>query len=34
MFGLNRTKNAVHCTDLQADGELEVSYFFRILAGA
>lgn len=30
-FGLDRTKNAVHCTDLPEDGLLEVEYFFNIL---
>ena len=32
-FGLNKTQNAVHCTDLAEDGQLEVSYFFTIIAG-
>mmetsp|Transcript_23564 Transcript_23564/g.51719 ORF Transcript_23564/g.51719 Transcript_23564/m.51719 type:complete len:378 (+) Transcript_23564:84-1217(+) len=31
-FGLNKIKNAVHCTDLPEDGELEAEYFFQILA--
>jgi len=31
LFGLNKIKNGVHCTDLQADGPLEVNYFFSIL---
>jgi nucleoside-diphosphate kinase len=30
-YGLDRVKNAVHCTDLQEDGLLEVEYFFNIL---
>lgn len=30
-FGVSRVKNAVHCTDLPEDGELEVNYFFNIL---
>lgn len=30
-FGLDKIKNAVHCTDLPEDGPLEVEYFFRIL---
>lgn len=29
-FGQNRTHNAVHCTDLEEDGALEVEYFFSI----
>lgn len=29
-FGHSRTVNAVHCTDLQEDGTLEVEYFFSI----
>ena len=29
-FGLSRTLNAVHCTDLEEDGLLEVEYFFSI----
>lgn len=33
-FGLNKIQNAVHCTDLEEDGPLEVSYFFTILAGS
>ena len=32
-YGLNKIQNAVHCTDLEEDGPLEVSYFFTILAG-
>ncbi|XP_033637852.1 nucleoside diphosphate kinase 7-like [Asterias rubens] len=31
-FGLNKIKNAIHCTDLPEDCQLEVEYFFRILA--
>mmetsp|Transcript_14303 Transcript_14303/g.38796 ORF Transcript_14303/g.38796 Transcript_14303/m.38796 type:complete len:381 (+) Transcript_14303:202-1344(+) len=31
LFGLNKVKNGVHCTDLQVDGPLEVNYFFAIL---
>jgi nucleoside-diphosphate kinase len=31
IFGENRIKNAVHCTDLDEDGILEVEYFFKIL---
>lgn len=30
-FGLNKTRNGVHCTDLVEDGQLEVEYFFSIL---
>ena len=30
-FGIDTVKNAVHCTDLETDGEIEVAYFFRIL---
>ena len=30
-FGLNRVSNAVHCTDLPEDGQMEVEYFFKIL---
>lgn len=32
-FGLNKIQNAVHCTDMEEDGPLEVSYFFTILSG-
>lgn len=32
-FGIDRVKNAVHCTDLPEDGLLEVEYFFNILYG-
>jgi len=31
LFGVDKTKNAVHCTDLADDAALEVEYFFRIL---
>nr|KAG5687916.1 hypothetical protein BaRGS_014365 [Batillaria attramentaria] len=31
IFGTDKIKNAVHCTDLAEDGQLEVEYFFRIL---
>jgi nucleoside-diphosphate kinase len=31
MFGKDRVKNAVHCTDLSEDGVLEVQYFFELL---
>jgi nucleoside-diphosphate kinase len=30
-FGIDRVKNAVHCTDLPEDGGLECQYFFDIL---
>ncbi|XP_035707297.1 nucleoside diphosphate kinase 7-like [Folsomia candida] len=30
-FGTSTVKNAVHCTDLCLDAEMEVDYFFRIL---
>jgi len=30
-YGLDRVRNAVHCTDLPEDGLLEVEYFFNIL---
>ncbi|XP_057301625.1 nucleoside diphosphate kinase 7-like [Hydractinia symbiolongicarpus] len=30
-FGIDKIKNAVHCTDLPDDALLEVEYFFRIL---
>ena len=29
--GLDKVMNAMHCTDLTEDGQLEVEYFFRIL---
>lgn len=31
LFGKDRVKNAVHCTDLSEDGVLEVQYFFELL---
>lgn len=31
LFGVNKILNAVHCTDLPDDAELEVEYFFRLL---
>lgn len=31
MFGKDRVKNAVHCTDLSEDGVLEVQYFFELI---
>lgn len=30
-FGIDRIKNAIHCTDLPEDGSLECEYFFSIL---
>lgn len=30
-FGVDRVKNAVHCTDLPEDGLIEVEYFFNIM---
>lgn len=32
-YGVDRVRNAVHCTDLAEDGLLEVEYFFNILYG-
>lgn len=31
LYGKDKVKNAVHCTDLAEDATLEVEYFFRIL---
>ncbi len=31
IFGKDRVKNAIHCTDLPEDGILEVQYFFELL---
>ncbi|GAB1607360.1 nucleoside diphosphate kinase 7-like isoform X1 [Argonauta hians] len=31
IFGKDKIRNAVHCTDLPEDGVLEVEYFFKIL---
>lgn len=33
-FGLDRVRNAVHCTDLTEDGALESEYFFKVLQGS
>ena len=33
-FGSDKVKNAVHCTDLQDDGPLELEYFFSILVNS
>jgi nucleoside-diphosphate kinase len=30
-FGIDKVKNAVHCTDLPEDGVLECEYFFNTL---
>jgi len=32
-YGTSKVKNAVHCTDLPEDGQMEVDYFFSILQG-
>lgn len=32
LFGADSVRNAVHCTDLEDDGELECRYFFETLA--
>lgn len=29
-FGIDRTRNAIHCTDLPEDGILECEYFFKL----
>ncbi|KAJ3332092.1 Nucleoside diphosphate kinase 7 [Blyttiomyces sp. JEL0837] len=34
LYGTDKVKNAVHCTDLEEDGPLEVQFFFRIMASA
>ncbi|XP_054644670.1 nucleoside diphosphate kinase 7 [Dunckerocampus dactyliophorus] len=33
LYGTDKVKNAVHCTDLPEDAVLEVQYFFKILDG-
>uniref|UniRef100_A0A7N8WXE7 Nucleoside diphosphate kinase homolog 7 n=1 Tax=Mastacembelus armatus TaxID=205130 RepID=A0A7N8WXE7_9TELE len=33
LYGKDKVKNAVHCTDLPEDSVLEVQYFFKILSG-
>ncbi|CAB1420427.1 unnamed protein product [Pleuronectes platessa] len=33
LYGKDKVKNSVHCTDLPEDGVLEVQYFFKILDG-
>lgn len=30
-FGIDRTRNAVHCTDLEEDGPLESEFFFSLM---
>ena len=30
-FGIDKVRNAVHCTDLKEDGPLEANYFFNVL---
>jgi nucleoside-diphosphate kinase len=30
-FGVDKIKNAIHCTDLEEDSALEVEFFFNIL---
>lgn len=32
LYGKDTVHNAVHCTDLPEDGELEVEYFFKLIA--
>lgn len=32
LYGKTTVRNAVHCTDLPEDGELEVEYFFKLIA--
>ena len=32
IYGEDKIKNAVHCTDMPEDGNVEVEYFFRILS--
>lgn len=32
-FGSDRVQNAIHCTDMQEDGALEVNFIFDILLG-
>ena len=31
LFGQDKVMNAVHCTDLESDAQLEVEFFFVIL---
>jgi nucleoside-diphosphate kinase len=30
-YGKTKDENALHCTDLPEDGQLEIEYFFKIL---
>jgi nucleoside-diphosphate kinase len=30
-FGIDKINNAVHCTDLENDGQLENEFFFKII---
>jgi len=32
LFGRDRIRNAIHCTDLPKDGVIECEYFFKILS--
>ncbi len=32
LFGTDATRNAVHCTDLPEDGEMECKYIFETVA--
>ena len=32
LFGLERVRNVVHCTDMPEDGVIETQYFFNILS--
>eukprot|EP00898_Chlorokybus_atmophyticus_P000054 jgi/Chlat1/1049/Chrsp110S01534 len=34
LYGKDKVRNAVHCTDLPEDGPLEVSYFFNLMQHA
>jgi|EP01082_Thalassiosira_pseudonana_P003144 nucleoside-diphosphate kinase len=34
LFGRDRIRNAIHCTDLPKDGVVEVEYFFKILTNS
>lgn len=31
-YGRSKDENALHCTDLPEDGNLEVEYFFKVLS--
>ena len=30
-YGIDRVKNAIHCTDLEEDGVMECEYFFSLI---